>query len=913
MNPNWNQIVREHLAVLRLPPEREIEIVEELALHMETVYEAARAAGLSVTEAKARALQSYDWRLLECELSRVEQPLTARVLQPPMELIEREGGIRMESIIKDLKVGMYMLLKHKGWSAVALLSLALGIGANTAIFTFINALVARSLPVAEPERLAQVLTNQIGVATYPDYVYHRDYNQVFAELAALEKTPLLLASGDQVNGKLVSGNYFTTLGISAAQGRTFLPEEDRTPGAHPVAVVSHSFWQGRLRGATDFTNQTLTLNGRSFVVVGVLPERFKENFFAADVFVPLMMYQQLVPEGGPLSDAGRVSSLMEFGRLKPGVSWQQAEAAMVALDRQLEQQTPAAQRIAGRKLALAQPGELPPIFKSPIFSFAGFLLFSAGLVLLIACANVANMLLARAETRRREIAIRLTLGASRWRLIRQLLTESLLLSCLGGALGLLLAFWMTRALLLLKPPGDYTIPLNLNPDYRVLGFTLLLSLVTGVLFGLAPALQASNPDLVSALKGIASFTPRRSRRANPGSVLGNRRWDEPVRLRNELRRINLRQLLLVAQVTISLALLVTAGLFFRSFLNARSIDPGFETKNVLLVKINLRQHGYKASQTQPFFQKLQERVAALPGVQSASMAGRVPLGIGWSFAYLNPPRPGEAPIRVAFNSIGPDYLKTMGLMLVRGREINQQDVEVDRAVLLINETMANQYWPGEDPVGKQLGKPEIIGVVKDIKYFTLGEPPRPFVYLPHTGGLNSTLHIRTAGPPEQIAAAVRQVVQDIDPKLSSTEIKSISEHLQLALFIPRMVSTLFGAFGVLALLLSATGVYGVAAYFANQRTHEFGVRLALGAQSRDIIKLVLRQGLRSVLIGICIGAVVTFVFTGFISILLYDVSAVDPLIYTLIVLLLTGVALLASYMPARRATKVDPVSTLRRE
>jgi macrolide transport system ATP-binding/permease protein len=909
--PNWNHIVREHLAVLRLPPEREIEIVEELALHLEAAYEDALADGLSKTEAEARAVQGYDWRFLECEVRLGEQPLTARAMQPSLELIERRGGMRMESLLQDLRFGVQMLLKHKGWSAVAVLSLALGIGANTAIFTFINALVARSLPVAEPERLVQVLTNQMGIATYPDYVYHRDYNQVFAELAALEKIPLLLGSGDQVDGKLVSGNYFTTLGIGAARGRTFLPEEDRTPGAHPVAVVSHSFWQTRLSGATDLTNQPLTLNGRSFVVVGVLPERFKENFFAADVFVLLMMYQQLVPEGRPLSDARRLSSLIEFGRLKPGISWQHAEVAMVALDRQLEQQTPATQRIAGRKLALARPGELPPIFKSAIFSFAGFLLFSTGMVLFITCANVANMLLARAETRRREIAIRLTLGAGRWRLIRQLLTESVLLSCLGGAFGLLLAFWMTRALLLLKPPGDYTIPLNLNPDYRVLGFTLLLSLVTGLIFGLAPALQASNPDLVSALKGVASFAPRRSRRANPGSVLGNQRWDEPVRLRNELRRINLRHLLLVAQVTVSLALLVTGGLFFRSFLNARSIDPGFETKNVLLVKINLRQRGYKGSQTQAFFQKLQERVAPLPGVQSASMAGRVPLGIGWGFAYLNSPRPGEAPIRVAFNSIGPDYLKTMGLTLVRGREINQQDVDADSAVLLINETMAKQYWPGEDPVGKRLGKPEIIGVVKDIKYFTLGEPPRPYVYSPHVGGLNSTLHIRTAGAPEQIAAAVHQVVQDLDPKLSSVEIKTISEHLQLALFVPRLVSSLFGAFGVLALLLSATGVYGVVAYFANQRTHEFGVRLALGAQSRDIIKLVLKQGLRSVLIGICIGVVVSFVFTSLISILLYDVSAADPLIYTLIVLLLTSVALLASYLPARRATKVDPLAFLR--
>jgi predicted permease len=587
---------------------------------------------------------------------------------------------------------------------------------------------------------------------------------------------------------------------------------------------------------------------------------------------------------------------------------------MIALDRQLEQITPAPQRMAGRKLTLAQPGDLPPMFKSAALGFTGFLLLSAGLVLLIACANVANLLLARAETRRREIAIRLTLGASRLRLIRQLLTESLLLSFIGGACGLFLAFGMTRALLLLKPPGNYFIPLDLNPNFRVLGFTLLLSVITGALFGLAPALQASNFDLVSALKGNIAFGPRRRRRSRTGSVFGRLRRDEPFPIVNEARRVNLRHLLLVVQVTVSLALLVTAGLFFRSFLNARSIDPGFETRNILLVKINTGQRGYKAAQTQSFFRQLQERVAALPGVQSASLAQRVPLELGWTFAYLTSPRPGEAPIRVAFNSIGPHYLKTMGLTLAHGREINQQDVDAEIArtadVLLINETMAKQYWPNENPVGKRLGKPEIIGVVKDIKYFTLGEAPRPFVYGP---GLGSTLHVRTVGEPERLSAAVRRVAQELDPGMPIAEIKTMSEHLQLSLFIPRLVGALFGAFGLLGLLLSATGVYGVAAYFANQRTHEFGVRLTLGAQPRDILKLVLRQGLRIVLIGIVVGLVVSFLFTRLISILLYDVSATDPLTYALVALLFIGLTLLASYLPARRATKVDPMSALRRE
>jgi predicted permease len=824
----------------------------------------------------------------------------------------------MESMLQDLRYGFRMIIKSPGFAAVAVLSLALGIGANAAIFSFVNAVLLRPVPVTAPDELMFVFSsrsdNPYSVSSYPDYLDYRDGNEVFSDLAAYSGVTMSMATDEQaeaIAGEIVTANYFETLGIKLAQGRAFLPEEDQTPGTHAVAIVSYGLWQRRFGGDPSFLGKELILNGRSFTVVGIAPSGFNGTVVgqSVDIYVPMMMQALARPPRGGYSGEQDADLLTKrgprwldlVGRLKPGVNQEQAQAAMTILASQLEQAYQSTNRGLGVTLFPVSKGD--PDIRSQAISVSWLLMAVVGLVLLIACFNVANLLLSRASARRKEISIRLALGASRFRLIRQLLTESLLLSVMGGALGVLLALWITDMLQAINPPANvFPLKLDLSLDGRVLVFSLLLSLVTGLIFGLAPALQASKPDLVSALKDETAMVGRGS------------------------RRFSLRNLLVVGQVAISLVLLIGAGLFLRSLRNAEAIDPGFNTDNVLNVPLNINLLKYTKTQGRDFYQQAIEKVESLPGVKSATVARIVPLGGGGRqsniFIEGREEPPQDLPNTVNANVVGLRYFDTMGIQLLRGHDFTEQNREGAPGVAVVSETFARRFWHGEDPLGKRFSLRsqsgpfiEVIGVVKDGKYRTLGEEPRSVMYLPllqnHETGM--TMHIRTAGDPMSIAAGVRSVVASLEKNLPTYDLITMSDQLSSSLFPARMGATLLAAFSFLALVLAAVGIYGVMAYSVARRTREIGVRMALGAQRGDVLKMVLKEGMALVGIGIALGIMGAFFATSLLVSFLYGVSVTDPITFVAISLLLTGVALVASFIPARRATKVDPLIALRYE
>ncbi|MEK6321126.1 MAG: ABC transporter permease [Acidobacteriota bacterium] len=832
----------------------------------------------------------------------------------------------METLWQDLRYGFRVLRASPGFAAVAVLSLALGIGANTSIFSVVNAALLRPLPVTEPDRLMFVFngtrTAPWGVSSYPDYIDYRDKNEVFSDLLTYSGITMSARADDQtdlVSGSIVSGNFFDALGVRAALGRTFLPEEDLTPNTHPVAVISQGLWERRFGNDPKVIGQQLALNGHAFTIIGVAPAGFKgpEILENNDIWVPMMM-QALVrpPRGGFSGDMnpdllGRRGSrwLNIIGRLKPAVTPEQAQAAMTQLAAGLEQAYPDQNR---NTIATLFPvSKVDPQAYTQLISVAGLLLAVVAIVLLIACANVANLLLARASARRKEIAVRLAMGASRSRLVRQLLTESIMLSLAGGVVGLLLALWTIDLLKTATPPaGIFSFTLDYRLDGRVLAFTFALSLATGVIFGLLPALQASRPDLVPALK------------------------DEISAVAQGRRRFNLRNLLVVAQVALSLVLLIGAGLFLRSLKNAQDIDPGFEADRVLNAQLNINLLRYTKVQGQEFYRQVVERVEALPGVESASLARVVPLsgtGRGTSFqiegqeAPENTVRsegtgPQENPNTASANVVGLRYFETLGIPLLRGRDFAAQDKDGAPLVVVVNEAFARRYFDNQEPLGKRVSFrgaqgpwSEIVGVARDSKYRTLGESPRPTVYQPlaqnHETGM--ALHVRTKGKPTSVAATVRREVQEIEPNLAVTSVESMTDVLGGSLFAARMGAVLLAIFGLLALLLAAVGLYGVMSYSVSRRTREIGIRMALGAGTGNVLRLVLKEGMTLVAGGVASGLIVAAVVTRLLASFLYGVSPLDAITFIAIPLTLALVALLANYLPARRAAKVDPMEALR--
>jgi predicted permease len=911
MNPNWNQIVREHLAVLRLPPEREIEIVEELALHFEAAYEDALAAGLSEAEAEARAAQSYDWRLLECELSRVESPW-----RPPtvaIELIERKGGMRMESLLQDLRFGVRMLLKQPGFTLIAALTLALGIGANTAIFTLLDKVLIRPLPVEQPHELVTFVrdaSGDPGIFSYPLYADLRDRNEVLSGLVAYWQRPFSLSDGAQserVTGQIVSGNYFAVLGVRPALGRFFLPEEDRAPGSHPVVVISHSLWQRRFGVNPAVIGKTVILNNYRYTVVGVAPAEFTGTTRGTvnDVYVPMMMQEQTGPGRTGFLDNRNAGWLGLIGRLKPNIGRQQAQAALSLLINEPGNTSLGAK--GGTKIfptILLMDGSRGNTSRVQDLALPLKLLMGVvGFVLLIACANVANLLLARASARRREIAVRLAVGASRWRIVRQLLTESVILAALGGGAGLLVAYWFTRLLLGFQQQTNF-VPRAFDGslDGRALTFTLGVSLLTGIGFGLAPALVTSKPDFVAALK---EDTPGRGGR---------------------MRRLSLRNLLVVAQVALSLVVLIGAGLCVKSLRALQAIDPGFEPAKVLTASFDPSLSGYDEARGRQFISAFSERVGRLPGVEAVSLATITAFSGRFWISGATPegyqPQPGER-LAFDFNAVSPNYFQTLGTRLVGGREFTAQDTADAPRVVIINEAAARRYWPGQDAVGKRMIRgrgtefSEIIGVVIDGKEKGLTVDPRPVIYLPllqnYVRDQDLTLHVRTATDAQTLLAAVRREAQALDPTLPVYNLQTLAQQKDGSLYAERLAAALLTLFGLLATSLAAVGIYGVLSYAVTERTRELGIRLALGAQPRNLLKLVVGQGLVLVLIGLVIGVSAAFALTRLTEKLLFGVSPTDPLTFVLISLLLTGVALVACWIPARRATRVNPLVALRHE
>jgi predicted permease len=812
----------------------------------------------------------------------------------------------METLTKDLRYAARMLLKGRMVTLIAILALTLGIGANTAIFSVINAVLIKPLPYPQPERLVRVYEKspqfeQMSVS-YPNFVDWQRQSHAFERMAVYRHQQFNLTGGqepERVNGRLVSADFFSTLGVQPLLGRDLRLEDDR-PGAGPVTVLSHGFWQRRFGGDPNIIDKPLTINGKDYTVIGVMPASFK-FYSPVDLFVPIGVQDDIA-----LTVRDFHPGLRVIARLRTGATLSEARDEMQSIAAALEQQYPASN--TGQGVAMDSMHEDLVHDIRPVLLL---LLGAVGLVLLIACANVANLLLARAAARQKEMAIRTALGASRWRIVRQLLTESLLLSLIGGGLGLLVAMWGTDALIAAIPD---TIPRaeDVGIDARVMLFTLLISALTGCIFGLIPALQVSKPDLNETLKegGRTAATMKQG----------------------------VRNVLVVAEVVFALVLLVGAGLLIRSLFAVRNVAPGVNPQNVITMQIPLSPNLYDdATKIRNFYDRLLERLHATPGVQAAAVTADMPF-IGDDseapFWVGNGPRPAPEAIQWALmNPVSAGYVKAMGIPLLRGRFITEQDKNNTPRVAVIDEYLARDLFSGEDPIGQRMTIPgnnkmpdipfEIVGVVGHVKHFGLDAPKEvpfqfymPYVQIPDdfiTGLAGMALVARTQGDPAAMAAPMKETILVVDKDQPVTAVRTLEQVLADSLAQRRFTMLLLGLFAGLALVLASVGIYGVMSYTVAQRTHEIGVRMALGARPGDVLRMVVRQGMALAAIGVTIGLGVAFALTRLMSSFLFGVSATDPLTFIAIPLVLVGVALAACFVPARRATKVDPMVALRYE
>jgi putative ABC transport system permease protein len=812
----------------------------------------------------------------------------------------------MRSLIRDIRYGFRSFLKRPGFTAIAIVTLALGIGANTAIFSLVNTVLLRPLPVPHPEQLVEVYGTfhngaDYTIQSYLNYKDYRDRNDVFSGLIAYRFAPMSVSHegrNERVWGYLVSGNYFEVLGVQPFLGRYFAPEEDKTPGSHPVAVISYVCWQKRFASDRGIVGQALTLNGHVFTVIGIAPKGFfgTEVAYAPELFVPMMMAHEIEPGSGWLEHRGD-DNLFVVGRLKAGVTSAQAESALKTITLQLGKEYP--HENEGRGVRLLTPGLFIPDIRNSVISFSSVLMGVVGLVLLLACVNLANLLLARATERRKELAIRLAVGASRARIVRQLVTESVLLSLGGGLGGLLLAAWINDLVASIKLPTDIALVFDLHIDWRVLAFALAVSLATGLFFSLLPALQSSKPDLVPALKDEASMAG--------------------------FRRSRLRNALVVVQVALSLVLLVCAGLIVRSLQVAQRTRPGFTPENAVELSFDLGLQGYTEEKGRAFQRQLIERTQSVAGVRSVALTSVVPLTLDYSSTSIyvegqSGTHSTNLPVAVP-NEISPGYFRTMEIPL-RGRDFTERDNKDESRVAIVNETFARRLFPGRDAIGRRFNfsgpdKPywEVIGVAADGKYNSLGEDPKAAFYRPllRDYNTNATLVARTVGDSKAVLASLRGELQRLDPTLPLYNVQTLSDHMSVPLFPFRMAATVLGSFGVLAIVLAGIGIYGVMSYVVAGRTREIGVRIALGAARRDVLLLIVRQGMTLAVIGLGIGLLIAFGVAQLLAKLLFGVSPVDPLTFAGVSVLLALVAALACYVPARRATKVDPLVALRYE
>ena len=815
----------------------------------------------------------------------------------------------MNALVQDLRFAVRQMARKPAMTLFAVLSLALGIGVNSSIFSLVNAVIFRDLPGRRTQELVDVYVGEVGeykyaTSSFPDYKDLREWNDTLAGLAAINLTIATYDAGERTQmlfGEEVTGNYFDLLGVKPALGRSFLPEEDATPGTHPVVILGNRFWHRAFAGDPGVVGRTLELNGIYFKVVGIAPDRMSGTFpgVASDFWVPMMMSDALAEESSLTRRGSR--SLFLKGRLGPGVTLERAQAQFTALTKRLRTAYPEDDGKLEITLVPSREVVLNPGIDAPIFGVAGLLMGIVGLVLLIACSNIANLLLVRASERRREVAVRLALGAGRGRLIRQLLTESVLLALLGGLLGLLFAIWTARLIVTFKPPLPIPMNLDVPLDLNVFGFTLALALLTGLLCGLAPALQSTRPEVVSALK------------------------DDAAGLGRGYRRLGLRNLLVVAQVATSALLLTGAGLFLRSLGNAQSIDPGFRMRKGVVAQLAVGLGGaYDEAEGRAYFRHLRERVSTLPGVRSVALAGHLPLALSIQVSRVEvqgqpKPKDGEGP-EIDRVGIEPGYFATLGIPISWGRDFNQHDAGAAK-VVIVNETTARRFWPGQDPLGKRIRFGEkddwrtVVGVARDGKYRTLGEEPRLFAYHCTLQDYSSymALVVATDGNERAMLEQVRRELDAIDPNVPIFDIKTMSEHLSIMLFPARMGAALLAAFGVLGLLLASIGLYGVVASSVARRTREVGIRMAMGARRGDVLRLVVREGMALTGIGLAIGLGLALAAARLLQGLLYGIGTADPVTYLGVGLLLGTIALLANLVPAQRATEVDPIVALRYE
>ncbi|MEW6735010.1 MAG: ABC transporter permease [Acidobacteriota bacterium] len=799
----------------------------------------------------------------------------------------------MTNFWQDLRYGIRMLLNKPGFTSIIVITLALGIGANTAIFSFVNSVLLRPLPFDQPEQLVRVYEKRIrqgrmrNPASGPDFLDWQQQQTVFQQIAAFTTLSANLTGADepeQLTGLAVTSDLFKLLRVEPLQGRTFLPEEFK-PDPTDAVILSYSLWQRRFAAKDDIIGQALILNGRRHTIVGVMPRGFQFFDKRVEFWSPLLINAQ----------GNRAGHFLDvIARLKPGVTVEQAQTELQTIASRLEQQY---QENTGHSVNVF------PLHNEIIgqVSQGLWVLMSAvGFLMLIACANVANLLLAQITIRKREMAIRAALGANRWRVIRQLLTESLLLAGFGGALGLLLGFWGIDLLIALSPDNTPRLD-EVSVDFRVMGFTLLLSLLTGIIFGLLPAIQAAKSDLTKALKESSHTSA------------------------NSFQRNRARNLLVIAEVAIALVVLAGAGLMIRSFVQLRAVNPGFNPENVLTIQFSLLGSRYREEPIQAaFIEQSLERLGALPGVQSIGAVVALPFGkITGTRGFQienNTPQSGE--IRNAsFNLCSHNYFRTLNIPLLNGRDFTAQDVQGQPEVVIINEHMARHYWPDEDPLGKRIritGEGPwrtIVGVVGNVHSTKLELEPGPEMFYPllQSPFPQLSLTLRTSNDPKSLIDIIRSEIREIDADLPVSNIVLLNELIAESIAPQRLNTFLIGVFSVLALLLAAIGIYGVVAYGVTQRTHEIGIRMALGAQTSTVLKLVVKQGMTLALIGVVLGLGTAFALTRLIKTLLFGVSATDPLTFIIIALLLLLVALLACWIPARRATKVNPMIALRFE
>ncbi|HVF69987.1 MAG TPA: ABC transporter permease [Chthoniobacterales bacterium] len=857
------------------------ELTEEVGTYVELLTEKKMNEGMNEKEARRAAM---------VEVGGVEQ----------VKENVREGrmGFAMETFVQDIRYGLRSLLKKPGFTLTAVIALALGIGANTAIFSVINGVLLRSLAYGNPERIVMLweksLTggNQQNVISPGNFLDWEKQSGSFEHMAAVWDLRANLTGGsgepEEIKAQFVSAGFFSTLGVQPVMGRAFLPQEDKT-GNELVIILSHEVWQTRFGSDPQIVGKQATVNGRQRTIVGVMPPGFHFLDNQVKAWAPLA----LDPAVNYRETTGRF--LRAVARLKPGVSVQQAQGELAGIAKQLEQAYPTKNINWGINVVPMHEqivGEIRPILI--------VLLAAVAFVLLIACANVANLLLSRAAARQKELALRAALGAGRARLLRQMMTESVLLALMGGALGVLLAVWGIRLLIAFGP--DNIPRLNeISVDLGVLAFTFAVSLITGLLFGLVPALQASRPDLNDALK-----------EGGRGSTSG--------------RTGTLRNAFVVAEVSLALVLLIGAGLMIRSFARLQSVNTGFQAENVLTMRAQLPGKKYpEPHQIVDFFKHAQERIATIPGVQAVGAISYLPLtGLTSRDSFKIPGQPslaaGQEP-GVEVRVVTPAYFQAMGIPLLKGRLLDERDVKETR-VLLINETLAKRYFPNTDPLGKQLevmwdgsGPDEIVGVVGDIREGALTKEPEPAIYWSHPREPYSgmALVIRATGNASRLTTAVQKEIRGLDPEQPISEVRTMEQVIAKSIARPRFNTLLLSIFAGVALVLASVGLYGVMNYSATQRTHEVGIRMALGATRSDIMKLVVGNGMMLTVLGIGIGIAASLILTRVMASLLFGVTATDLPTFAGVSAVLAGVALIANYIPARRATRVNPVIALRYE